>query len=80
MKLQFLLDLIENYADLSSVNVPSASVFIVVTYGCVHLLVTFLYMSWFVSDILFLKRCLNFIRHLSLLTTSPPLVCHITCL
>lgn len=48
MKLQFLLDLIENYADLSSVNVPSARVFTVVIYGCVHQLVTFLYLSWFV--------------------------------
>lgn len=32
------------------------------------------------KNILFLERCLNFIRHLSFLTTSPPLVCHITCL
>lgn len=78
-KLYFLLGLVK----IMMIQHPSVylqPVFTVVACGCIHLLLTFLYLSWFVSDILFFQRWLNVNCRLSHLTTSPPLVCHVTCL
>lgn len=54
-KLYFLLGLVK----IMMIQHPSVylqPVFTVVAYGCIHLLLTFLYLSWFVSDILFFQR------------------------